>query len=115
VNRKDFDIALEFGEERETALKDLLQGATVEVKSEPLSKTHVFIEHEGYGKPSGIAITKAAFWAIEVKPDMWVILPTEVLRIMWSAALDRFGARIGGDKNASTGAIVPKQWLVGMR
>lgn len=114
MRRSDFDILLRAGQERERAFEAILGGdvATVEVKDQHKSVRFVFIEHECYGKPSGIAITKASYWAIEVRRGWWVILPTEEVRMLWRAGLDRFGVRHGGDLDAAYGAIVPKEWLV---
>jgi hypothetical protein len=116
MNRSDFDISLKAGQEREQAFESIMRAdsATIEVKDEHLSKSHVFIEHRGYGKPSGIAITKATHWAIEVYPNWWVVIPTEDLRSLHDEALAKFGERHGGDQDAAFGAIVPKPWLVNM-
>ena len=114
----DFDIALRYGQERERSLRWYLEQAdihTLEAKSQPWSKTHVFIEHEGYGKPRGIAITKADAWAIEVHEGWWVLIPTDDMRKLHQSALQRFRERAGGDRDLSRGAIVPKTWLVAIR
>lgn len=116
VSRSDFDLSLRKGQERERALEAILTApvTTMEVKDQHKSKTHVFIEHECYGKPSGIAITKADYWAIEVRRGWWAVVPTEDVRALWRVAIDRFGVRNGGDSDASFGAIVPKEWLVNL-
>jgi hypothetical protein len=117
VSRSDFDLSLRLGQEREVAFDRILRGApdtvvTLELKDEHKARRTVFIEHEDYGRPSGIAVTKADYWAIEVRRDWWVMLPTDDVRMLWRAALDRFGLRHGGDADAAYGAIVPKEWLV---
>jgi len=119
MSRADFDLALKLGQGRERVIEKLLTNdsstievITIEVKSEVLSEKYVFVEHEAWAKPSGIAITKADYYAIEVYPDWWVFIPTPYLRTMWRDALEEFGERRGGDDNAARGAIVPKEWLV---
>lgn len=108
----DFDVALAFGEGRETALKDALEDKNIEVKSQTTSRSHVFIEWECRGKPSGLAVTKADFWAIEVYPDTWVVLPTDDLKVITRKAYEHFGRREGGDDMAAIGTIIPITWLV---
>jgi len=119
MSRADFDLALKLGQGRERVIEKLLtddsstiEVITVEVKSEVLSDKFVFIEHAAWDKPSGIAITKADYYAIEVYPDWWVFIPTPYLRTMANQALKDWGVRRGGDDNAAEGAIVPKEWLV---
>jgi hypothetical protein len=114
VNRSDFDLLLRAGQERERSLRAIFHAdiVTIECKDEHLSRTHVFIEHECYGKPSGLAITAADYWAIEVRRGWWVLIPTDDLRMLWRVALDQFGLRHGGDLGVAFGAIVPKVWLV---
>lgn len=120
MNRAEFDLALRRGQAREQAFERILTGSPaslyvyVEVKDQSNSRTHVFIEHECYGKPSGLALTTADYWAIEVTRGWWVILPTAAVTVLWRAALDKYGLRHGGDKGAAFGAAVPKEWLVNL-
>lgn len=110
----DFDIDLREGLAREGTLAALLHDATIEVKSQVRCSEYgyVFIEYESRGKPSGIAMTKATHWAIEVSPDWWVIVPTETLKSLARRALRMRGPSTGGDEGTSTGALVPLGWLL---
>lgn len=112
VARKGWDLDLADGLAREGALGRLLGDAKVEVKSQVECRTHVFIEYECFGKPSGIATTEAQHWAIEYAPDTWIVVPTPALRELARAAYKRYGATAGGDGNNATGAVVPLAWLV---
>lgn len=110
-----FDVALKRGQERERAFEAMFGDddlVLIECKSQVDSRTHVFIEYSGYGKPSGMATTQAKFWAIEVVKDRWVMLRTEDLHEMAIEAYRRFGESVGGDQNASRGVSIPKRWLV---
>lgn len=114
MSRREFDLALRRGQDRERALFAILDAdaATIEVKDQSRSRTHVFIEFEAYGKPSGIAVTTADHWAIEVRPRRFLILPTDDLRALHERALSERGVSVGGDLMASRGSAVPKMWLV---
>ena len=63
--RKDFDIDLAFGKLHEDKILDMLENKKIEVKTERDVWTrsgNIAIEFESYGKPSGIAATKADYW-----------------------------------------------------
>jgi hypothetical protein len=86
----DFAIDLPQGEEAESTIAFLLHmqnGDLIEVKRDMwVSKTgNVAIEYEYKGKPSGIAATRALWWAILLNGDayageVFVILKTERLK-----------------------------------
>ena len=115
----DFDFQLKRGQMRESILRDALMGefeeVAIEAKSEVKSRTHVFIELKGYGKPSGLAISKAGWYAIEISEGVWILIETDLLWGLVDEALERFGMKHGGDQGASYGAIIPKDWFVKQR
>jgi hypothetical protein len=108
----DFDIDLAFGQEGESLVKDLLTGGqTIEVKRDKRWKEtgNLYIETECYFNrthswgPSGINVTKAAYWAF-VLEDMVLIIPTEALKY----AVEEFGSSISCNipPNPSKGVLV---------
>lgn len=104
---KKFDVDLEFGKHWEEHIDDLFKGVkTCEVKTERdkwASTGNICIEHESWGKPSGINATTSDIWVQNlVKGDQVVasiLIPTEVLRGLCEAVPQRFV--MGGDNNAS--------------
>lgn len=112
----DFDIQLERGQIVEEAFREAICGPLevirFEVKSERDSRTHVFIEYEAYGKPSGIVITKAERYAIEVSPDVFIVLPTDKLAALAREYLALLGPRKGGEGGLATGVVIPKRVFV---
>ena len=61
-----FDIDLQYGQVREKRLADMLSNDKIEVKTErDIWKTtgNIAIEYKCKGKPSGIAVTEAKWWA----------------------------------------------------
>lgn len=108
--RPEFDISLAKGGLREDAFANVLFKATVEVKSNPKGKEtgNFFLEFRQRGKPSGIALTKAEFWAIEFDDDCWIILPTERLKRVGRRIFREFPqlVRMGGD-NQNEGVLIP--------
>lgn len=112
MSRSDFDLTLSLGEEFEAWLREMFDGRPLEAKDQARSRSHVFIEDESWGRPGGIAVTKADLWAIRVAPGRAVALETEIVRDLYALAIARFGRRSGGDEGNARGAIVPKTWLV---
>jgi hypothetical protein len=108
----DFDMDLAFGQEGESLVKELLTGGqTVEVKRDKrwVETGNLYIETECYFNrthswgPSGISVTKAAYWAF-VLEEMVLIIPTDALRY----AVDEFGSSIVCNipPNPSRGVLV---------
>ena len=86
----DWDLNLVEGQMAETALKEILCGehksATIEVKRDfqAADTGNIAIEFEQRGHPSGIATTKAVWWAYCLgggfDDELTVIIKTEKLR-----------------------------------
>lgn len=94
----EFDLDLEFGQDGENLVQDLLTGGkTIEVKRDRKWKdTHnVYIEtscyfiSKGGWAPSGLSVTKAAYWAF-VLEDAVLIIPTDALKY----AVEKYGDEI---------------------
>lgn len=65
LDRKKFDLDLQYGKVREQMVATMLQDKKIEVKSERdlwMKTGNIAIEYECYGKPSGIMVTQADFW-----------------------------------------------------
>lgn len=112
VARKGFDLDLADGLAREGALGRLLGSARIEVKSQTVCRTHLFIEYGYLGRPSGLATTEAEWWAIEYAAETWLLIPTPRLRELARQAYYEIGATAGGDGNNSTGVAIPLAWFV---
>ena len=64
---KKFDVDLEYGQQREKEIANILEKGKLEVKSERnwwWKTNNIAIEVESYGMPSGIKTTKAKYWVI---------------------------------------------------
>ena len=62
---KKFDVDLEYGQQREKEIANILEKGKLEVKSERnwwWRTKNIAIEIESYGMPSGIKTTKAKYW-----------------------------------------------------
>ncbi len=66
IANKKFDVDLKYGQKRENRIKKMIEEGTIEVKTERdwwFKTGNIAVEFESYGKPSGIAATKAKYWA----------------------------------------------------
>ncbi len=115
IAREGFDLDLRHGQAREDALVHTMLGAHVEVKADSLARRtgNVFIEFRHNGRASGLSVTTADRWAIEYDDDCWLIVPTDRVRDLARRALAEERRAVGGDHNASEGALVPLRWFVG--
>jgi hypothetical protein len=115
--RAGFDIDLRDGEAKEDAFKTILNGTTVEVKSDKKCRTtgNLFVEYRQQGRPSGIAVTTADYWAFEYDDDCWLLLPTKKLKaIARMVSIHHRNNRVkGGDYNEYDGVLIPINWLTG--
>lgn len=111
-----FDLDLQEGQIKEELLKQLIGGVgyRVEVKWDRRAKDtgNVFIEYRQKGRPSGIAITEADWWAIFFDEDAAVWLRTQ--RLLWLARESwNAGNRVaGGDYDRYEGVLIPLADLV---
>jgi len=122
-NDNKFDLDLDVGVKSEGCLAELLfaSGSKVEVKSEFgwWKKTgNVAIEYRCNGKPSGLAVTKAEWWAINFIGDDGtlegtIIIPVDKLKRVCSKWYkDEANRRKGGDGNLVEMLLVPIRSLV---
>lgn len=108
-----FDIDLRYGKERELAFVAALE--TVEVKSDKRAAEtgNVFIEYAQHGRPSGLNVSTATHWAIEVRPDVWVLMTRGRVRELAARAwADESRRRFCCGDNENDGVLVPVAWLL---
>lgn len=110
----DFKYDLKVGQLTEKWLGELLSGKTVEVKRDfKASQTgKVFVEFFCRGKPSGISITEADYWAFVIDGGYVVILPTSALKEIVKYHREKGWVMSGGDRNVSQGALVKVERLI---
>jgi hypothetical protein len=110
----DFAFDLKMGQDEEIWLADLLRGKTVEVKRDYIaSRTgNLFVEFSSRGKASGLATTKADFWAFILDGERVVIVPTKYLQQVARLAYSEGRTVRGGDNNTSEGVLVKIEELV---
>jgi len=110
----DFAFDLKMGQDEEIWLADLLRGKTVEVKRDYIaSRTgNLFVEFSSRGKPSGLATTRADFWAFILDGERVVIVPTQFLQQVARQAYSEGRTVRGGDNNTSEGVLVRLKELV---
>ena len=117
----DWDIDLAFGEENEEKLVRILKHGKIEVKTERDMWTrtgNVAVEISYYGKPSGLAVTKADWWATilswkdEVKGV--ILLPVDNMKKIVKDSAEKGKSRVtmGGDDDASELVLVPLKELM---
>ena len=110
----DFAFDLALGQAEEIWLADLLRGKTVEVKRDFIaSRTgNVFVEFQSRGKASGLATTRADFWAFILDGERVIIVPTQFLQQVARKAYKQGRTVRGGDNNTSEGVLVRVKELV---
>ena len=106
IVRAGFDIDLRDGVRVENdVLRALIGGTTIEVKFQPNARTHLFVETECRGKPSGLSVTTADHWVfVYDQGDHWIVIRTDRLRDL---ARTQWRHTRGGDYGASVGIAIP--------
>lgn len=114
IAREGFDIDLRHGVAREDALVHVFLQAKVEHKCDEKARRtgNLFIEYRQKGRPSGIAVTTADWWAFEFDDETWLIVPTEKLKRLARLAYQQNRRAKGGDNNLYEGVLLPTEWLV---
>lgn len=114
----DFDLDLAIGQEGEQLVRELLTGGlTIEVKRDLRWKDtgNIYIETQGWSKsksewyPSGLSVTKAAYWAL-VLEDGALLIPTQTLK----QAVMRYGKEVECkiEPNFSRGYLMKPQNII---
>jgi len=112
--RSGFDMDLAHGEARETAFVKALTQCTVEHKCDDWAPStgNVAIEISQKGRPSGIMVTTAQWWALEVQDDTWIVVRTSVLKSAVQEAKVRGFVKMAGDFQKYENVLVPVEWLI---
>ena len=105
--KSNFEYDLVFGQEGEMSFADLTN-KKIEVKRDRIAhKTgNIFIEYESRGKPSGIATSKADFYAYYIA-DICILITLDKLKSICREYLNTTKDIVGGDKNTSKGILLP--------
>lgn len=117
-NKSDFDLDLRQGEIGERRVRYVLRDPNLEVKRDRwICKTgNLAIEYKSREKPSGIAITKANWWAFvvsgEVKDKVIILVETGRLREICREYYKLGKIKKMGDENSSEAVLVPINELV---
>lgn len=117
-NNKDnkFDIDLKFGVQYENSLADILSMGKIEVKTERdkwKSTGNIAIELRCRGKKSGLAVTKADWWAhiLSLKNEIKgvILIPVDKMKKIVKKSVKEGNGMIvmGGDDDASELALIP--------
>ena len=113
----DFKFDLELGQKMEHGLADILANKRIEAKSDYIAHRtgNIAIEYECRGKPSGIAVTEADYYAyiIPCAPLKNIILLMEVGNLKNISRLHYAQNKIKsmGDSNLSKAVLIPIQDL----
>jgi hypothetical protein len=103
-----FDEDSRFSAGRKLALQNLPLRA-MEVHSDRKARLtgQFFLEYSCRGRDSGISISTAKYWAIELNDDCWAVVPTTRLRQLVEERR-LIGAVVnGGDGGAAEGVLIP--------
>lgn len=120
-SRYGFDIDLAQGVAREDAFAKVVMRSLVEHKRDwKAQSTHnIAVEYKQKGPPnfeerlSGIAITRAAWWAVEYASDCWLLLPVDRVKELANRAVREKRTKWGGDDNNYLFALIPAVWFLG--
>ena len=123
-NNSNFDIDLKFGQIYEKSLALILQDKQIEVKTErdkwkETGNIAIEIFNHNKGKPSGLSVTKANYWATILVDDYKInsihILPVSDLKERVKDIVKSGKGKIvfGGDFNASELALIPIKEIFG--
>lgn len=113
--RSGFDIDLLEGKAREDAFAYVILKARIEHKCDEKCRVtgNIFIEYRQKGRPSGISVTTADWWAIEYDENCWILIPTKRLKALARRVAADVKRRVkGGDNNQYDGILIPIEWLV---
>tara|TARA_B100001059_G_scaffold160612_1_gene160157 strand:+ start:1156 stop:1503 length:348 start_codon:yes stop_codon:yes gene_type:complete len=102
----NFEDDLRIGQVAERNLGYLFDNSAVEVKRDFLAlKTgNVYIEYESRGKSSGLARTKADWYAFVLSEEVVIFIRTEKLKEICRVKGE---IKLGGDNNTSKGIVLP--------
>lgn len=115
IDRAKFDLDLRNGEEWEGFFQGIVKSGKIECKRDKLAhKTgNIFIEYRCRGKPSGLSVTEAEWWAIGIENINGDIETAILASVPWLKSKCKQIAEKhprrkirGGDDNASQGILL---------
>jgi hypothetical protein len=118
--RQKFDEDLRYGEERQGAFCHMMKLEPVfEIKSDKRCKEtgNVYVEYEqnleGRWRPSGISVSDCSYWAFELRPDNWFLIPLDELRLLFNHWRAKHPEKCvsGGDDKMTHGLLIPVDML----
>lgn len=117
IAREGFDRDLAYGKAKESEFVDAISNARVEIKSDQRAVRNrptgnVAIEYMQKGRPSGINVTTAGWWAIEFDEGKWIVVQTALLKRYAHKAYREGRVGPAGDYNQYENAFVPLSWLL---
>lgn len=120
----DFDLQRQEAEVAEGKLRRILTDLVgkIELKTERgqwHDTGNIAVEYESYGKPSGIAATKADYWVHELRSQedetlVYLMFPTPILKKICNELMDEEKWRRGGQNNMQEMVLVKLQELFSM-
>ena len=120
----DFDLQMEEAHKAEGKLRRLLTDLVgkVELKTERNmwhDTGNIVIEYKSYGKPSGIAATKADYWVHELRSRddetlVYLMFPTPILRKVCNELMEEGKWRVGGENKKMEMVLVKLEELFSM-
>ncbi len=120
-NQPAFDVDARYGEAAESQFARLFDGSNglFEVKRKRLQDASFYVETEclrdGRYVPSGINVTKARYWVYLIgESDIFVIFPTELLRVAMTSKAARDVAETDGS-HPTRGKLVKLTTALGYR
>ncbi len=117
----DFKYDLKVGQVGEQLLSSILTSKTIEVKRDAwiCKSGNIAIEYESRGKPSGIATSEAAYWAIifsgEYNDEMILIIEIERLKKIARQYFLKGKIKAMGDSNTSKAVLIPVTELMAIK
>lgn len=113
-HNNDFRYDLEVGQVYEKLLAEILQSKKIEIKRDfkAVKTGNIFVEYCSRGKPSGLAISEAAYYCYFIKDERMFIIEIEDLKRLCRVYLKTDRDRLGGDSNTSKGILLPIKDLI---
>ena len=107
--KSDFDLDLSTGQTGENTVQNLLNIETVEVKTDFMAAQtgNLAIEFESRGFQSGIAVTKAEYWAFLIPDKSLIMIKTDRLKELARKYFKKGSVVKGGDFNSSRIILIP--------
>lgn len=111
--RKQFDLDLQAGEDWEDFFENIVASGKVECKRDRKVRLtgNIYIEYRCFGKPSGLSVTEAEWWAIGIENESGDIETAILASVPWLKEKCREYLKTsrdvgGGDDGASQGILL---------